>query len=139
MKRAILMLALLPVLLGGGTASAHDHRHYWGRHHGSVGIYFGPVWPRYGYSPRYYYPPEYYPPVVVAPPPAPVYIERTDIPPVLTMPPPTPAAAPAPVAPPVVAAPESYWYYCSDPQGYYPYVKSCPLGWQKVAPAVPPQ
>jgi hypothetical protein len=32
-----------------------------------------------------------------------------------------------------------YWYYCDDPQGYYPYVKSCPGGWMKVVPdTVPP-
>ena len=31
-----------------------------------------------------------------------------------------------------------YWYYCQDPQGYYPYVKSCPGGWITVVPKVPP-
>ena len=32
-----------------------------------------------------------------------------------------------------------YWYYCQDPQGYYPYVKSCPGGWIEVVPkATPP-
>jgi hypothetical protein len=32
-----------------------------------------------------------------------------------------------------------YWYYCQDPQGYYPYVKSCPGGWIEVVPkAAPP-
>ncbi|MFZ1956673.1 MAG: hypothetical protein WAU34_14365, partial [Desulfobacterales bacterium] len=35
--------------------------------------------------------------------------------------------------PPVVVQPEqqsnNYWYYCQNPQGYYPYVKSCPGGW----------
>ncbi|RAR57837.1 hypothetical protein C7401_11456 [Paraburkholderia unamae] len=36
------------------------------------------------------------------------------------------------------AAPElAYWYYCDAPQGYYPYVRACPGGWQKV-PARPP-
>jgi hypothetical protein len=35
---------------------------------------------------------------------------------------------------------DSYWYYCQDPQGYYPYVKSCPGGWMKVVPqTTPPQ
>ena len=33
---------------------------------------------------------------------------------------------------------EYYWYYCKDPQGYYPYVDHCPGGWMKVAPT-PPQ
>ena len=31
-----------------------------------------------------------------------------------------------------------YWYYCQDPQGYYPYVKSFPGGWITVVPKVPP-
>ncbi len=26
------------------------------------------------------------------------------------------------------------WYYCSNPEGYYPYVKNCPDGWLPVAP-----
>ena len=31
-----------------------------------------------------------------------------------------------------------YWYYCQNPQGYYPYVNSCPGGWMKVVPQPPP-
>ncbi|PZN69874.1 MAG: hypothetical protein DM484_29055, partial [Candidatus Methylumidiphilus alinenensis] len=52
--------------------------------------------------------------------------------------------AAAPAAPPVYiqqnnsqssAQPQAgYWYYCRDPNGYYPYVKECPGGWQAVAP-----
>jgi hypothetical protein len=33
---------------------------------------------------------------------------------------------------------EQYWYYCTNPKGYYPYVKQCPAGWTKVVPR-PPQ
>jgi hypothetical protein len=45
---------------------------------------------------------------------------------------------------PVYVQPEQeqpyYWYYCQDPQGYYPYIKNCPDGWMKVVPEVtPPQ
>jgi hypothetical protein len=29
---------------------------------------------------------------------------------------------------------QQYWYYCKDPQGYYPYVQECPGGWTPVAP-----
>jgi hypothetical protein len=66
--------------------------------------------------------------------------------------------APDPYVPPTVvvqqqapavvgAAPPSYWYYCASAQNYYPYVASCPMGWEQVpatapaeAPAVaPPQ
>jgi hypothetical protein len=30
------------------------------------------------------------------------------------------------------AYPAQYWYYCSDPAGYYPYVTQCNTGWQTV-------
>ena len=42
--------------------------------------------------------------------------------------------------PPAYAEPEqdSYWYYCQAPQGYYPYISSCPGGWTRVVPT-PPQ
>ncbi len=44
--------------------------------------------------------------------------------------------------PPVYVQPEpqqdNYWYYCQNPQGFYPYVKSCPEGWMKVVPEVTP-
>jgi hypothetical protein len=33
---------------------------------------------------------------------------------------------------------QQYWYYCQNPQGYYPYVRECPGGWQQVAPQPPP-
>ena len=42
-------------------------------------------------------------------------------------------AYPAPAyqqAPP----PPTYWYYCQNPQGYYPYVTQCPGGWMTVVP-----
>jgi len=31
----------------------------------------------------------------------------------------------------------TYWYYCKDLQGYFPYVKQCPGGWMKVVPTPP--
>ena len=27
-----------------------------------------------------------------------------------------------------------YWYFCNNPQGYYPNVAQCPGGWQQVMP-----
>ena len=50
--------------------------------------------------------------------------------------------APPPVIiqqqPPVYVQPQqpedTYWYYCPDPQGYYPYIRECPGGWMKVVP-----
>ncbi len=43
---------------------------------------------------------------------------------------PTPAYAPMP-------ATQQYWYFCAAANAYYPYVASCPGGWQAV-PASPP-
>lgn len=41
-------------------------------------------------------------------------------------------------AAPAAAAPEtSFWYYCSQPAGYYPYVKDCSQPWMKVVPQQP--
>ena len=36
------------------------------------------------------------------------------------------------------AADQAYWYYCAGAKAYYPYVKECPGGWQRVAPPPPP-
>ena len=45
-------------------------------------------------------------------------------------------AAPT-AAPPVAAPAASYWYYCTQPAGYFPYVKDCSQPWLKVVPQVP--
>ncbi len=31
-----------------------------------------------------------------------------------------------------------YWYYCTDPAGYYPQVRDCAKGWLKVVPDATP-
>jgi len=31
-------------------------------------------------------------------------------------------------------APDYYWYYCSDPEGYYPYITNCNVAWEPVPP-----
>ena len=36
--------------------------------------------------------------------------------------------------PPVPQPQTNYWYYCQDPEGYYPDVEECPDGWQQVVP-----
>lgn len=119
MKRMGLGLTLL--LLGAVASSLAwaDHGHHRGHHHGGAGVYVGMPWPGYYYAyPPYYYQPYYTSTVIVTPSPPPVYIEKA---------PATETELPAP----------SYWYYCSNPQGYYPYIKECPAGWQKVAPRPP--
>ena len=113
----LIVASLLLCLLGIGNAMA-DHHHGGGRVH--FGVVIGPAWGPWYYPPPPYYPP-YYPPVVVERAPPPVYIEQQ---PVVVEP----------------AAPQTnYWYYCGAARGYYPYVKECPGGWQKVLPQPPAQ
>lgn len=108
--RKILSVLIVLLLAGIGSAWAHGGRV-------GVGVYFGPYW---GPGPLYYPPPYYYrPEVIVVPAPQPtVYIEQQQGVPAET------ASRPA----------EQYWYYCAASKGYYPYVKECPGGWQKVLP-----
>ena len=95
-----------------------------GRHDGRLGWWWivGGIWYFYP-TPVYPYPDPYQPPVVMVEQPQAVVV-------------------PAPVAPPAPAAAPQYWYYCQNPQGYYPYVSQCASPWQKVpagAPAGAPQ
>lgn len=109
----ILALVLLSLSLNGIAWADRGHSHGHGHGHGHVrfGVTVDPFWGWPWYYPPYYYPPAY-PPLVAVPASPPVYVEQGDTP----------------------AAPGAYWYYCSEAQGYYPYVKACPGGWQKVAP-----
>ncbi len=111
----------------GRYGGYYRHGGHGGHSNVGVGVVIDPFWFGYGpgYYPRpyyrpyyaspYYYPPYYYPPSVSIPSEPPVYIERGEI------------TEPVPQASPS-------WYYCADPQGYYPYVKQCPEGWQAVTP-----
>ena len=109
----ITALAVLLALAGGfasDPASAH------GRSRVTIGVGIGvgyPYWASPFWGPWYYPPPYYYHPVpVVVSPPAPVtYIEQRNA--------------------------GSWWYFCESANGYYPYVKECPQGWQRVPPTPP--
>jgi hypothetical protein len=105
-------LALPAFARDGHGYGGHGYGGHYGSHIGlSIGIPIG--WPYWGWYPYpYYYPP--YPGTVVVPSDPPVYVEQ-------------PQAAPQE---------QGYWYYCTSAQAYYPYVKECPAGWQKV-PARP--
>lgn len=61
--------------------------------------------------------------------PEPIYPYPTYVPPaiVVQQPPPMPTGLP----------PMQFWYYCDNPQGYYPYVASCGGAWREI-PANPP-
>jgi hypothetical protein len=116
-KKTALLLALALVFSAiAESASAHGRR---SRAH--IGLYFGVPLGGWGYGAPYYspfYSPYYYPPtsVVVVPQPQ-TYIQQD-----------------APAAPAAPAPQAAYWYYCADAQAYYPYVKECPAGWQRVTP-----
>lgn len=124
MKRNKFAALIAFVLLGSilSLDALADRGGHHGHHGGHFGIYIDP-WPSYSYYPYYrpyaYYPRYYdYPAVIAAPASPPVYIERND----------------------TLAQSDrddtGYWYYCSKPKGYYPYVRECRSGWQKV-PAEP--
>jgi hypothetical protein len=123
MKRIKLFCGLLLLFGFGFSANAfanHGHFHHGHFHHGAhVGVVIGaPLWwwsgPGY-YTP--YYGDPYYPPVAAVPSQPPVYIEQSQA---------DSSSSPSP---------SDYWYYCNKPDGYYPYVKQCPGGWQKVLPS----
>jgi hypothetical protein len=83
----------------------------------SGGIWVDPLWGPWWWGPAwpYYYPYYSTPPVVIQQSPT-EYIQRDQ-----------------------EAEGADYWYYCRNPEGYYPYIQRCPNGWMKVAPStVPP-
>jgi hypothetical protein len=135
---------------GGGHGHHHHGHHHHGHHHhgggwGGFGLGLGmgilgygigsmprvPYYPpsygyppvgygaNYGYRPNYGYAPVA--PVVLPPSPPPIYIQQEVV----------------QVQPPAQGTNSqgtNYWHYCRKPEGYYPYVKSCPEGWLQVAP-----
>lgn len=112
MRTAAFVAVLLAV--AGVVASEPALAH--GRSRVSVGVGFGfgyPYWggPWWAYPPPYYYYPA---PVVVQQPVT--YVEQN------------PQATSAP------EASQGWWYYCDQSRGYYPYVRECPTGWQRVPP-----
>ena len=114
MKTTRIVLTLMLVM---ATALAAESALAW--RHGPrvvIGVGFGvpfAAFPYYYPPYSYYYPPYYPSPVVVQQQPT-VYVEQP--------------------APQVQQPASGYWYYCADSRAYYPYVKDCPAGWQRVAP-----
>jgi hypothetical protein len=127
MKKAWCALLLVASIGAAAELSASGRGYYRGHGHRShidFGFYFGP--PVFGYRyyqpywhPYYPYPYYSYPPAVITvPSQPPVYIEKEP-------------------SRPASEGSEGYWYYCADPNGYYPYVKDCRVEWRPV-PARPP-
>lgn len=137
MNRFSKVVAVLILLVVGAAASQPAMA----QHHGrvrfgvSIGIpLFGPgYYPPYAYpAPAYAYPAPAY--VYPAPPyayPAPAYSY------------PAPAMAPSAAFaqqgfPQAAPAQQQVWHYCADSKAFYPYVRECPGGWQRV-PSQPPR
>ena len=103
--------AMLAATCAFASTQALAHGHFFGpRVHFGV-VVGGPLY----YPP--YYAPAYYPPAVVVPQSPPTYIERSDA---------------------VESEAQNVWYWCGDAKAYYPYVKQCPGGWQRVTPQPSP-
>lgn len=133
-KWLYLMMIISALTLSNATwaRGGHGHRHS----HLNLGISVGGYYPgfygsgiygpgsygyrSYGYDPFFYRPYYSYPQTVVVPVTPPVYIQQEQ---------------PRPIQPQA----NNYWHYCQNPEGYYPYVKSCPGGWLQVAPQPPAQ
>ncbi|MDD2541681.1 MAG: hypothetical protein PHH28_11650 [Desulfuromonadaceae bacterium] len=116
----IVLTAVAMILMSSLPGVAYRGGH---RGHVGIGVSIGPVWgpgwwdPYYPSYPYYPYYPYYTAPPVVVPQQQPeIYVE------------------PAPQQQEPV-----YWYYCRDPEGYYPYIKRCPKGWMRVVPSSPPE
>ncbi|MFA6313755.1 MAG: hypothetical protein WCV99_00795 [Sterolibacterium sp.] len=113
----------------------YRHDHFWG----PVGFLLGSAILYSAIQPRTVY---YAPPVTYAPPAYPVagVVQPYDVdqvyataPPISLPPPPQNAARISTLTMPG----SQWWYFCKNPEGYYPYVRECPSGWEKVSP-VPP-
>lgn len=121
----IILLAPLfsgSVWAGGGHGWGHGGGGHFGGWHGgghfgydlALGLGLGYGLGYYGYGMPYPYPYYPYQPVVAAPSPPPVYTQQNI---------------------PTTSEPQTnYWHYCRNPDGYYPYVRECPGGWEKIPP-----
>lgn len=67
--------------------------------------------------------------------PAPIYPYPTYVPEAVVVEAPPAPAVVTPPAPVVVSQPQQSWYYCPNPEGYYPNVRTCSVPWQEVAAA----
>lgn len=109
---------------GGGYYGHGYYGHGYG--YGGIGVTIGPYWAPWGYPGSYYGSP-YYSPVVIEQAGPQIYIEQQE----------NQLLQSSPAVAPVPAPQTNYWYYCRASKGYYPYVKDCPGGWQKVSPQPP--
>ncbi len=125
MKKVFVVIVVVFALLlvSGVPGQAFDRGGHWGGGWRG-GVWIGPGW-GWGWDPWLWGPPYYpyydgynpyyaSPPVVVQQQPQ-QYVQQ-----------------------PQQQEEQNYWYFCGNPQGYYPYVKKCPGGWMKVVPRSTP-
>ncbi len=135
MKRLVLGLMVVVLSLGWagpseagrggrGHGGSHHGSHYGGHRGGHHGGHYGGHYYRSGHHDYYW-----------------GSLLLYGAPYLLSLLPPYPARVP--VAAPAVTTDyveqSSYWYYCTDPEGYHPYVRDCPGGWMQVVPSGPPR
>ena len=143
---------------GGGHGGGHGGGFGGGGHHGGFiggygggygGGYYG-YGSGYGYgyglgypynygNPYYYYPQAN---VTAVPSYSQTYIQQAPV--QQTVPVQVQSQAQSTVSPPPPASlaqtnQPGYWYYCKKSKSYYPYVKTCPAGWEQVSPTPSPQ
>lgn len=101
-----------------GDGDVHHHHHHDRIFLGIGGFYDPWFWGGpglYGYRGYGYFNPYYSnPPIARIPAFPPIYVQQRET---------------------IKAQPKTnYWYYCQNPEGYYPTIKECPGGWLQVAP-----
>jgi hypothetical protein len=109
MKKIICIALASIALIMAGTSPGDAFRggHFGHGGHVRVGVFVGgPVWDPWWWGPYYPYYPYAPAPVVIEQQPD-TYIQQNQ---------------------------PAYWYFCKNPEGYYPYVKKCPKGWLKIVP-----
>lgn len=118
MKTVLAAVLILAGAVAGESALAGRGSVNFGFSFGFPGYWNYPA-PYYYYPPAYpYYNPYYYPSYGYPAGPA-TYVEQ--------------GTQPEPAPPPT-----HWWYYCAEAKAYYPYVRECAGGWQRVSPTPPP-
>lgn len=110
MKKLAIVLAALAILAASALPAQAYH---WRYHHPLWG------WGWWSHEPGPFYPPAvvHVPPQIIVVPQQPqTYVQRQQ----------------------EQSPPQFVWYWCTDPQGFYPYIQQCKSAWMKVIPEMTP-
>lgn len=144
---AAIQAAAAPPRYAGGYRGGGYHGHPVAHHQGWRGAYWGPrvgvyVGPglgyrgpwAYGWGPGFGFPYPYAYPYAAGYPVAsvPLVIDATPVTQTYVQQQPVAEAAIQPAAPVT-----NFWFYCTQPAGYFPYVQSCTQPWITVSPPNP--